>query len=88
MKRNFAAPKLKNSLYFQKWNFLALYFSYISGRKFPNLKNKKTRSEKIYSISSKKAFLIFQEIFLYAFLYFLKDVFLALRIKKFQETIF
>ena len=88
MKRNFAAPKLKNSLYFQKWNFLALYFSHISGREFPTLKNKKTVLKKFILFPQKKAFLIFQEIFLYAFLYFLKDVFLALRIKKFQETIF
>ena len=40
-KRKFLPPRLKNFLYFQKWNFLVLYFSYISGSNFPSSKNKK-----------------------------------------------
>ena len=40
-KRNFQAPILKNVLCFWKWDFLALYFFYISGSNFLSSKNKK-----------------------------------------------
>ena len=35
------APRLKNFFYFWKWNFLASYFSYISGGNFQAPKMKK-----------------------------------------------
>ena len=43
----------KMFLYFRKWNFLALYFSYISGNNFPSSKNEKK--------NTLKKLLIFQE---------------------------
>ena len=50
---DFLAPRLKNFLYFRKWNFLASYFSYISGGNFPRSKSKKK--------NTLKKFLIFPE---------------------------
>ena len=38
--------KIRKFLHFQKWNILASYFTYISGRNFPNSKNKKTALKK------------------------------------------
>ena len=61
-KKNKKNPFEKNSLYFRKWNFLALilkkllYFRPQPSKFFP----KKTRSEKVI-FSQKKAFLIFPE---------------------------
>ena len=40
-KWNFLSLRLKNFLYFQKRNFLASYFPYISGRNSPSSKNSK-----------------------------------------------
>ena len=39
------ASTLITSLYFWKWGFVALYFSYISRANFPSLKNKKNCSK-------------------------------------------
>ena len=65
-----SGSKIKNLLYFQKWNILFSYFSYIyiSGRNFLNSKRKKPalktclifREMKLSSLKLKK-FLIFQE---------------------------
>ena len=80
--------KIKKFLYFQKWNFLISYFSYISGQNFRSSKNKKTHSEKSSNIFSKKLFLYFrkQNFFIFsqkkAFLiYFHKWSFLATSLK-------
>ena len=42
--------KIKNFLYFWKWNFLALYFSYISGSNFSGSKNEKKYTLKMFVI--------------------------------------
>ena len=49
---SYISGNLKNVLYFQKWNFLVSYFSYISEGNFPSSQNKRKHSEK---------FLIFRE---------------------------
>ena len=47
MNLNVLALRLKNFFHFQKWNFLASYFSCILGRIFPVSKNKIKHFEKI-----------------------------------------
>ena len=49
-KWNFLCRRLKNFMYFQKWNFLHSHFSYISGWTFWAGKIKRTHSEKIFLI--------------------------------------
>ena len=93
-KWNFLAPRLKNFLYFWKWNFLVSYFSYISGKKFLSSKNKKPHSEEISYIFSKKSFSYVSGNG--TFLYFLKEAFVIfpemefsiLKNKNFQEVAF
>ena len=84
-----SSSKIKKCLIFPE-----MELSYISGRNLRDRKIKKTRSEKISYIFSKKAFLIFRETEL--FYVFLKKVFLIFyvmelsspKIKKFQEVTF
>ena len=54
---------LKHFLYIWKWNFLASYFSYISGGNFPSTKNKKNTLWKNFLYLGKLNFSL--KIFLY-----------------------